>query len=140
MSKKFKYIPSITTSLDGKSKSDLRKYVLEYYKNHLKGLEVVNEDTGITVCFSMTSGRKTANGEAMYQKKAEIVRILPEIVKYAIYNNFGKRKEKESPEIIGYLNFKGRCRINGKTENVRLAIQFQKTAKFYYNIEVNTIK
>ena len=69
-----------------------------------------------------------------------MVRILPDIVKYAIYNNFGKRKPDESDDIIGYLNFKGRCILDGKTQNVRIADQFQKTAKFYYNIEVNMIK
>ena len=118
----------------------MRKYILDYYKQNLKGLEVVNDDTGIIVHFSMTSGRKTAMGEAMYQRKAEIIRILPELVKHALYNNFGHPKETDSPEIIGYLNFKGRCVIDGKTENVRIAVQFQKQAKFYYNIEVNTIK
>lgn len=56
------------------------------------------------------------------------------------YNNFGNPKEKDSPEIIGYLNFKGRCKIDSKTVNVRIAVQIQKQAKFYYNIEVNTIK
>ena len=30
-----------------------------------------------TIRFSMTAGRKTAMGEAMYQRKAELIRILP---------------------------------------------------------------
>lgn len=88
----------------------------------------------------MTSGRKTAMGEAMYQHKAEIIRILPKLVKYALYNNFGQPKEKDSPEVIGYLNFKGRCNINGKPKISELPFSFKKQAKFYYNIEVNTIK
>ena len=140
MTKKYTFIPQINSKLNGLTKSELRKYILDYYKQNLKGIDVVNNDTGITIRFSMTSGRKTAMGEAMYQRKAEIIRILPELVKYALYNNFGHPKETDSPEIIGYLNFKGRCVIDGKTENVRIAVQFQKQAKFYYNIEVNTIK
>ena len=140
MNKKYKLIPEITSKLKGLSKSEMRQYILDYYKKHLKGTEVVNDDTGITIHFSMTSGRKTAMGEAMYQRKAELIRILPDLVKYALYNNFGSPKEKDSPDIIGYLNFKGRCILDGKVENVRIAIQFQKQAKFYYNIEVNTIK
>ena len=138
--KKFEYVPIIQSELGQLTKMELRHYVLEYYKKNLKGKTVVNKDTGITIHFSMTSGRKTAMGEAMYQKKAEMVRILPDIVKHAIYNNFGKRKPDESDDIIGYLNFKGRCILDGKPQNVRIAIQFQKTAKFYYNIEVNMIK
>ena len=140
MKKKYGFIPEINSELNGLSKAELRRYILKYYKEHLKGTEVVNEDTGITIHFSMTSGRKTAMGEAMYQRKAEIIRILPDLVRYALYNNFGNPKEKDSPDIIGYLNFKGRCQIDGKTENVRIAVQFQRQARFYYNIEVNTIK
>ena len=68
------------------------------------------------------------------------MRILPELVEYALYNNFGKRKLTDNDEVLGYLNFKGRCRINGKTENLRIAVQFQRQAKFYYNIEVNIEK
>lgn len=140
MAKKYGYVPEIVTELSGLSKSDLRKYVLDYYKKNLKNKEILNRDTGIKVRFSMTSGRKTAMGEAMYQKKAEIMRILPELVEYALYNNFGKRKLTDNDEVLGYLNFKGRCRINGKTENLRIAVQFQRQAKFYYNIEVNIEK
>ena len=138
--KKFEYVPIIQSELRQLSKMEMRHYVLEYYKKNIKGKTVVNKDTGITIHFSMTSGRKTAMGEAMYQKKAEMVRILPDLVIYAIYNNFGKRKPDESDDIIGYLNFKGRCILDGKVQNVRIAVQFQKTAKFYYNIEVNMIK
>ena len=138
--KQFEYVPEIQSELGAMTKMELRRYVLDYYKNYLKGKEIINNDTGITIHFSMTSGRKTAMGEAMYQKKAEMVRILPEMVKYALYNNFGKRKPDESEEIIGYLNFKGRCKLDGKTENVRIAVQFQRSEKFYYNIEVNMIK
>ena len=140
MAKKYAFIPTINSEFNGLSKSELRKYILNYYKEHLKGTKVINLDTGITIHFSMTSGRKTAMGEAMYQRKAELIRILPELVKYALYNNFGKPKEAEGPDIIGYLNFKGRCILDGRTENIRIAVQFQKQAKFYYNIEVNTIK
>lgn len=138
--KQFENVPEIRSELSALNKAELRRYVLDYYKNNLKGKEVINLDTGITIHFSMTSGRKTAMGEAMYQKKAEMVRILPELVKYALYNNFGKRKPDENEEIIGYLNFKGRCKLDGKIQNVRIAVQFQRSAKFYYNIEVNMIK
>ena len=76
--KQFEYVPEIQSELGSMTKMELRRYVLDYYKNNLKGKEIVNIDTGITIHFSMTSGRKTAMGEAMYQKKAEMVRVLPE--------------------------------------------------------------
>ena len=66
MTKKYTFIPQINSKLNGLTKSELRKYILDYYKQNLKGIDVVNNDTGITIRFSMTSGRKTAMGEAMY--------------------------------------------------------------------------
>ena len=92
--KQFEFVPEIQSELGRLTKMELRKYVLEYYKNNLKGKE----------------------------------------------DNFGKRKPDESKEIIGYLNFKGRCKLDGRIQNVRIAVQFQRSAKFYYNIEVNMIK
>lgn len=136
----FKVIPETTSIYHGLKLSELRKVVLEYYNKNLKDREVFNEDLKITIRFSMSSGRKTVMGEAMYYKKAEIMKILPEIVQYALYNNYGERKETDNPSVIGYLNFKGKCKLDGKIENIRLAVQFQKTAKFYYNVEVNKIK
>jgi hypothetical protein len=98
---------------------------------------IINDDLFIPVTISVKSCRKTAYGEAMYMKKAAVSRILPEIVKYATYNNFGERKSGDSASVIGYLNFKCFCVIDGKKECVRLSVQFQKGGKFYYNIEVN---
>ncbi len=51
-----------------------------------------------------------------------------------------KRLINDGPNIIGYLNFKCKCMIDGKKENVRLAVQFQKGGKYYYNIEINKKK
>lgn len=73
----------------------------------------------------------------MYMKKAAASLILPDIIRHATYNNFGSRKEDDPPTIIGYLNFKCKCTIDGKNECLRLAVQFQKGGKFYYNVEVN---
>ena len=65
MTKRYAFVPEVFSELNRLSKSELRKYILDYYKKNLKGLEVINVDTGITIHFSMTSGRKTAMGEAM---------------------------------------------------------------------------
>ena len=66
--------------------------------------------------------------------------MLPDLIKYAEYNNWGNPKATDGPNIIGYLNFKCKCMIDGKKENIRLAVQFQKGGKYYYNIEINKKK
>jgi len=137
--KNFKFVPETTSIWNNIKISDLRNVVFDYFRNNLKGRKVVNDDLGITVWFSMENARKSAKGGSMYHKKAEIVKILPEIIKYALYNNFGERKDSDNPNVIGFFNFKGKCILDGETEHLRLAVQLQKTAKFYYNIEVNRI-
>lgn len=139
MNKKQIYIPKINLPNEwiGLSASKLRSLVFDYLRNNYRGLVVKNKDLNIPVNISVKSCRKTAYGEAMYFKKAAAALILPEIIEHAIYNNFGERKENDPPTIIGYLNFKCKCLIDGHDEHIRLSIQFQKGAKFYYNIEVN---
>lgn len=134
---KKKDIPSITSIWGNLKTSERRDAVIKYFQEHYRKKTVLNKDTGLTIMISIKSGRKTAYGEAMYPKKAELIRILPELIEIAEYNNFGNRKPEDSKDILGYLNFKSKCYLDGKPEHVRIAVQFQKGGKFYYNIEVN---
>ena len=135
-----KNIINIESQWEDLTISQLRKTVQQYFKENLKGVTVVNDETRIPISITVSSAKKTAFGEAMYHKKAEVIRVLPLLLKSAHYNNFGQRKPLDSPEILGYLNFKNKCYIDGKLEHVRIAVRFQKGGKFYYNVEVNMIK
>ncbi|MCR4738222.1 MAG: hypothetical protein K5846_08710 [Bacteroidales bacterium] len=137
MNQNIPILESRWTSLNNTAR---KKAVLDYFRTYLKDKTVVNRDTGLTIRITMASGRKTAYGEAMYSKKAEVVRILPDLIEQAIYNNFGQRKQGDNKDILGYLNFKAKCILDGKVEHLRIAVQFQKGGKFYYNVEVNKIK
>lgn len=121
------------------NQSALRKIVYQFIKNNFVGKIIRNEDTGINVQITVSSGRKTAYGEAMYLKKAAAVQILPNLIRCAKYNNFGKKKPTDAKNVIGYLNYKCKCKIDGKSECLRLAIRLQNDGKFYYNIEINKI-
>lgn len=118
----------------------LKTIIFNHIRNRYSGMTIQNIDTGLPIIISVTSARKTAYGEAIYFKKAAAILILPEIIKYAQYNNWGSPKATDGPNIIGYLNFKCKCIIDGAKENIRLAVQFQKGGKYYYNIEVNMKK
>ena len=130
-------IPEATSIWHDSTQQELRRLVLDYVKKHFKGVVVRNLSLDIPIIISVTSGRKTALGGAMYRKKAELVRVLPAIIRVAQYNNFGARKATDNPSVIGYLNFKAKCKLDGKVEHVRLAVQFQRGGKYYYNVEVN---
>ena len=112
--KNFKHIPEIKSIWKDKTKAEQRKLVLDYYKTFLAGKTIRNDDLGIDIVLTMKSGRKTAMGEAMYNKKAEVIRVLPDIIKYALYNNFGNRKDSDPKEVLGFLNFKACVLLMGK--------------------------
>ena len=135
-------IPKVDTPDEWKDikLQQLRTFIFSHIKNKYAGMIVTIVDTGLPIIISVTSARKTAFGEAIYFKKAASVLVLPEIIKYAEYNNWGDPKPTDGPNIIGYLNFKCKCVIDGKKENIRLAVQFQKGGKYYYNIETNIKK
>lgn len=118
----------------------LKTVIFNHIRNNYSGMVIQNLDTRLPIIISVTSARKTAYGEAVYFKKAAAILVLPEIIKYAQYNNWGSPKPTDGPNIIGYLNFKSKCIIDGAKENIRLAVQFQKGGKYYYNIEINIKK
>ena len=140
-SKKYRQniIPKSETPEEWKSLKlqQLRAVIFDHIKKNYSGMVITNVDTGLPIIISVTSARKTAFGEAIYFKKAAATLMLPELIRYAEYNNWGNPKPTDGPNIIGYLNFKCKCQIDGKKENIRLAVQFQKGGKYYYNIEIN---
>ncbi|MEG1499322.1 MAG: hypothetical protein RR393_07910 [Bacteroidales bacterium] len=125
--------------LKGKSIRELRSIALTIYKNKLNGKEVINKDIGIKILFTVSGGRKTTQGSAMYSKKVAVIPCLLELLKNAEYSNFGSRKTKDTKDILGYLNFKVKCIIDGKKETLRIAVRMVKRSRFYYNMEINTI-
>lgn len=134
-----KHIPVLTTPAEVKSmnSSALRKFIYTYVKSNFSGKSFLNDDTNINVVVSVSSARKSAYGEAMYPKKVAAIIELPRILQCAVYNNFGNRKPNDSVQVIGYLNFKCKCIIDGRMECLRVAIKFQRDGRFYYNVEVN---
>ena len=87
--------------------------------------------------FELDSGRKTAQGEAIYSKKAAVIPKLYELLAYACYSNWGARKDKDPKTVIGYYNFKAYIYIDNKKECVRLAVRAMSNGAFYYSVEVN---
>lgn len=137
-----KVIPEVTTPEEWKGNkiSTIRALALATTKKLYENDTIINEDIGIHIHILTGGIRKTAYGGAIYYKKAVSLLILPEILRYARYNNFGERKEKDPSSVIGYLNFACKCKIDGKIENLRVAVQFKNDGKFYYNIEINKIE
>ena len=113
-----------------------RKKMFDYYKGHYTGKKVVNKDIGIAVEFERAGSKKTSYGGSLYPKKACLVEVLDQLIRYAKYSKWGERKATDPDYVIGFLNFKVKVRINGVLEYVHLVIRVRNTGKFHYSLEV----
>ena len=127
---------SIPKEWEQKTSAELREIAFKKLKE-LAGQTVVNEHLKLTINISITGIKKTTHGSAMYSKKAALAFCLVDLLRYAKYNNWGDRKEKEAATVIGYLNFKVKCVIGKQPETVHLVVQLQKSGTFHYSMEVN---
>ncbi len=109
--------------------TELRKFTLQYYKEHLAGKTTEIRNHLKEVHFINKSGRKIAYGEAMYKEKAVVIEHLEQLIKNSTYNNWGDRKPTDSEEILGYLNFKSKLIIDGVKRHLRIAISVDKYGK-----------
>ena len=136
-----KYPEIDTKSFKDMKVSELRAFTLSYYLTHLKGKKVAIKNQLKEVIFTTKAGRKIAKGEAMYKEKAAVIERLEELIKNSTYNNWGSRKTQDSPNILGYLNFKSKLTIDGEKRHVRIAISLTRERKTELkNVEVGKKK
>ena len=135
--KKYKqtFIPSVKTGIIKLNPKSVR----EYYAIHLQGKSVVNLATNITINFTSDGKGKIGSNKVMHPPKIAVVQKLQQILEVAEFNNFGQRKENDKQSILGYLNFKAKVKIDGKIENLRIAVVMKTDGKVYYNHEINKI-
>lgn len=100
---------------------ELRKFTFDYYNENLKGNTTEIKNHLKEVVFITDSGRKLM--KPMYKEKTAVIEHLEELIKNSTYNNWGDRKAKDNPTVLGYLNFKSKITIDGKKRHVRIAIQ-----------------
>lgn len=133
------HIPEVKTPPEWKNAKmkALIGYVKEYYVENIQGQSVINQDKGFKITFSGQGRQKITKGSYLYGKKAAVVLILKELLEVAEYSNFGRRKLNDPAVLMGYLNFKVKCRIDGKLETLRIACMMYKADKIYFNHEVN---
>ncbi|MCL2682624.1 MAG: hypothetical protein FWE63_03935 [Bacteroidales bacterium] len=139
--KKYKQtiIPEVhTDEWETLSVYESRQKIFDYYCKHYKGKKnVINQHLGICVKFNQRGARKSSFGTGIYPKKKCLVEILDKMIEYAKYSNWGERKTTDPIDVIGYLNFKVKVKIDKKTEFIHLVIQVTNGGKFHYVQEIN---
>ena len=116
---------------------ELRNFTFKYYNENFKGKKVAIKNILHSVEFVGKVAKKLKY--PMYSAKAAVVENLEEIIKNSTYNNFGKRKMTDSPDVLGYLNFNSKIYIDGIKKNVRISIilNFKKETQLK-NVEIST--
>ncbi|GHU85408.1 hypothetical protein FACS1894153_0570 [Bacteroidia bacterium] len=138
--KKYKQIiipETSTTEWKGLTIPQIRNKMLSDYKSRYTGVSVINKDLGIKVEFETGGAKKTSHGGSVSVKKASLLPVLDELVRYAEYNNYGGRKDSDAPNIVGFLNFKAKVKIDAKVENVHLVVRIKNDGKFHYFLYLN---
>ena len=139
MSKKQKVIPETSTSeFDGMSNKDLRIWCNDYYEKFIDTI-VRNDSAGIKIRFKRRGRKKTAFGSCISKRKAAVVKILDEVLKCAVYTNWGDRKAEDPEDVIGYWNFKCKILVDGKLSHFLLNVQLCNVDKnrysFHYSLD-----
>jgi hypothetical protein len=135
-------IPEVSTKeWSGMSAFETRKKVFNFYKSHyLNNKNIRNKSLNILVSFDRVGAKKTSFGGHVYPKKACLIEVLNELIRYAEYNNFGERKPTDASNVVGFLNFKAKVCIDGKIEHAHLVITLRNDGSFHYSMEVNVWK
>lgn len=109
------------------SVAELRRFTLHYYNENLKGQKVAIKNHLKEVVFVGGAGRKML--QPIYSEKVAVIEHLEELIKNSTYNNWGERKEKDSPVVLGYLNFKSKITIDGEKRHVRISVILDENRK-----------
>jgi len=130
-----KKIPFINTkNWDNITVQEAEKKAFSIYQEiYQNKKEVLNIHKKILIKFIRDGGRKLTYGGKAYIEKFVLIEILEDVIKYAIYCNYKKRKPKDKKTVIGYYNFKCKVKINNKIINIRINIQLRTDGNFYYN-------
>lgn len=113
-----------------------KKYAFDYYAVNLKGKTVLNIDRNITVQFGRAGINKMVYGRAAGKIKMACVIAIKEIVKNAVYRNFGEPKPKDKREILGYLNFNALVKSGRKVYKVFVVVRATTSGKYQYDLSI----
>jgi len=111
------------------SKSELRKFLLEYYNKNLKGKNIAIENSIKKVELLNRAGRKISKGSAVYSAKTAVMEHLEDVIKQSTYNNWGSPKKTDSKDLLGFMNFKSKVIINGEKRHVRVVVEVWKSGR-----------
>lgn len=135
-----KQIKVSTQSFSVNRPKETREAISSYYVRNFKGKVITNAETGFKIELGKEGGKKTAWGGRVYLEKLAITSVLDQVIEQMTYNNWGDRKETDSPDVIGFMNFKASVFVDDVLKKLNIAVKLKKGGSFYYSFDVNVWK
>ena len=135
--KKYKQTIIPETILFDVKNKELPSTMRKYYKEKLQGKTVKNKHIGVTICFTSEGIGKLTHKRRIGKVNAATIKIIDKMIINAEYSNFGQRKPNDKQNVIGYLNFKAKAKIDNIVRYFRIAIKLKTDMKAYYNHTLN---
>jgi len=135
MNKKYKQtiIPTLDNEWDNLKIKDLAKKALDFYKGNIEKRKVKNLHKGIEISFVRSGIKHLLNKGVGGSYKYQMVKILPDVIKYAEFKNFKNPDLDDGQNIVGYLNFEALVNKNNEIEKFSITIRLTNEGKFYYH-------
>ena len=126
-------IPQASSEWDGTTLTELKKIAKSYYVENLLGKKVINEHTGVTIEFA-----KSGISHVLYFGRASFVKlkavqILDKLIKVAEFKNFKNPDASDGRNIVGFMIFEAKAKIEEETRNIRMIIRITNEGKFHYH-------
>lgn len=139
MKYKQKTVPKTSYFIAANNK-ELGKAMRDYYKANIQGLSLQNKHIGIEIKFTSDGIGKATHQRKIGKINAAAIKVIDKMLRHAEYSNFGERKQTDKKNIIGYLNFKAKAKIEGVVRHFRISVKLKTDMKAYYNHTVNRYK
>lgn len=130
------FIPEVL-SFPVKTEQELKQSIKTFYKENIQGQTIINKDVGIKIRFTSDGLGKISEARRIGRINAAAVQILLPMLENAEYSNMGQRKPTDKENVLGYLNFKTKVKIDNKVYHFRIAVKLKTDMKAYYNHTVN---
>lgn len=133
-------IPQASNKWNNLKLGELKKAAQSFYLSEIEGKSCLNKSTGVTISFPKSGIKHVLNfGNAGYVK-FKFIEVLKKAIEVAEFKNFKLPDDDDGNNIIGYMNFNVKVKVEDKIENFRAVIRVTNDGKFYYNHSVKIKK
>lgn len=125
---------------EGMALGKIKTYVSDFFDKNLRDTQVKNLHKGITIDMRKAGLRHVIHARNPGYVKMKAVMVVKEMLRNAVYCNFGEPDANDAANVMGYFNFKCKVNVEGKDHVFRIVVRLTTDGKFYYDHAVKVVK